>query len=227
MISPTMLSVFNECPYKFKIIYVDNRRPMYKPEFEFGKTIHRIIAEYYKLLPSDATPSDVPMILGSAIKRVMGYLDENVVRYFRCFENFEKQRLSWHINPKPLFFEAEVKRGQLRGVIDAAFKRNGQTIIVDWKTGMDRDPTVDERLKIQGNFYMYLLDAKEMYFVFIRHSTFHKLTYDEDFLREKLKAFLDACNKNDYQRREGHHCERCEVNLHCYFDKYGLRWWEL
>ena len=227
MISPTMLSTFNECPYKFKVIYVEERRPLFKPEFEFGKRVHRIIAEYYKILPHDATPRDVPMILGNAIKKVVGYVDENLVRYFKGFEDFEKRRLSWHVNPKPLLVEAEVKKGRLHGIIDAAFKRNEHTIVIDWKTGMVREPAMDEHLKIQGNFYMHLMGASEMYFVFLRYGSWHKLTYDEAFLAEKLRALLEAIDGNSYPRKRGRQCERCEVNLHCYFDEHELKWWEL
>lgn len=227
LISPTMLSTFNTCPYKFKIIYVDERRPLPKPEYEYGKRIHAIIAEYYRLLPEDATPSDIPIALGQAIKRVMGTIDENVVKYLKGFEDFEKQRITWHINPKPIMFETEVKKGYIQGVIDAVFKKNGDNVIVDWKTGMIRDPNVDEHLKIQGNLYMYLMNAKEIYFVFIRYNTWHKLTYDESFILDKLSKFVDALNKKEFPRKEGGQCERCEVNLHCYFDKYGIKWWEL
>jgi len=227
LISPTTLSTFTECPYKFKILYVDSRRPLFKPEYEFGRRVHAVIAEYYRLLPDDATPSDVPMVLGQAIKRVFGVVDEAVVRYLRGFESFERQRLSWHINPKPLAFEAEVRRGQLRGVVDAIFKRQGEIVVVDWKTGMARDPTMDDHLRIQGNVYMYLTGAREIYFIFVRYGTWHRLVYDEEYLRGVLSRFLEAYNKGDYRRREGPHCERCEVGLHCYFDRYGISWWEL
>jgi hypothetical protein len=227
MISPTKLSTFNQCPYKFKILYVDNRRSLFKAEYEFGRKIHDIIAEYYRILPDAATPSEVPNFLGQAIKRVAGYLDENIVKYLSGFEKFEKQRISWHINPKPLAFEKEFVKGRLHGVIDAIFKRNDETIIVDWKTGMTRDPSLDEHLKIQGNMYMYLTGAKEIYFVFIRYNSWHKLMYDENFIKDKLTKLVEAINTNSYPRKEGPQCERCEVNLHCYFDKYSIKWWWL
>jgi len=226
-ISPTMISTFNTCPYKFKILYVDKRLPLYKPEYEFGRKIHMIIAEYYKLLPDDAVPSDVPITLGQAIKRVFSNVDEYIVKYMRPFEEFEKQRLTWHINPKPILFEKEIVKGNIHGVVDAVFKRNNDVIVVDWKTGMIRDPTIDEHLKIQGNTYMYLLDAKEIYFLFIKYGVWHKLLYDEVYLKNKLEEFITAVKNNKYSRRNGPHCSRCEVNLHCYFDKYRLEWWRL
>ena len=227
MISPTKLSSFNQCPYKFKILYIDNRRPIAKPEYDFGRRIHGIIAEYYRLLPEDATPNEVPNFIGQAIKRTIGYLDENIVKYLSAFEKFEKQRLSWHINPKPVAFEKEFVKGRIHGIVDAIFKRGDETIVVDWKTGMARDPTVDEHLKIQGHMYMYLTGAKEIYFVFLHYNTWHKLTYDENYIKDKLEKLIEAMNTGNYPRNEGLHCERCEVNLHCYFDKYGLKWWWL
>jgi hypothetical protein len=124
-------------------------------------------------------------------------------------------------------FEREVVKGYLRGIVDAVFRRGNETVIVDWKTGMARDPTVDEHLKIQGNVYMYLLNAREIYFIFLRFNDWHRLSYDEAFIAGKLKAFVDAFNSRSYPRNEGAHCDRCEVNLHCYFDKHRLRWWEL
>lgn len=227
VVSPTMLSTFNTCPYKYKILYVDRRVPLTKPEYEFGKKIHAIIAEYYKLLPEDATPNDIPITLGQAIKRVVGTVDEAIVKYLSGFEEFERHRLSWHINPKPVAFEVEMRRGHLCGVVDAIFKRNGENIVVDWKTGLVRDPSVDEHLKIQGNIYMYLTGAREIYFIFIRYGMWHKLVYDENFITSKLSRFAEAVSRNDYPRNEGPACERCEVSLHCYFDKYGIKWWEL
>jgi len=227
LISPSAISTFNTCPYKFKILYIDNRKPLYKAEFEFGKKIHSIIAQYYKLLTNDITPNEVPSFLAIAIKKVIGNADENIIKYLKGFEEFEKQRLLWHINPKPMLIESEITKGNITGVIDAMFKRNGENILVDWKTGSTRDPNIDEHLKIQGNIYMYLTNAKEMYFIFIRYNTWHKIVYDENFILEKLKNFIEAYNNKNFPRNEGQHCERCEVNLHCYFDKYNLKWWYL
>lgn len=226
LVSPSQLNTYFECPYKYKLAYIDLAKPLYKAEYEFGRKVHEVIRLYYTSIPDVITPSDVPIYLSKAWKTVFGEVDERGIRYMDGFMRFESERISWNVNPKPIAIEREYVKGWLHGIVDAVFSRGKDIVIVDWKTGMARNPTLDETLMVQGNVYMYLVGASEIYFVFVRYGTYHKLAFNERFLMNKLNYFLTSIKQNTFARNEGEHCERCEFNIHCYFDKYGIDWRE-
>lgn len=224
LISPSQVNTFFACPFKYKLAYIDLAKPLFKPEYDFGRKVHLVIKSYYDAIPDSLTPSDVPIYLSKAWKSVFGEVDDRGIRYMDGFMKFEVQRLSWHVNPRPIAVEREYRRGKLHGVVDAVFMRGSDRVIVDWKTGMTRDPTMDEALMVQGNMYMLLVGASEMYFVFVRYGVYHKLEFNEPFIADRLRKFVDSVREGVFERREGEHCERCEYSLHCYFSKYSLDW---
>jgi CRISPR/Cas system-associated exonuclease Cas4 (RecB family) len=227
IVSPTAINTFLECPYKYYLAYEKLATPLYKPAYEFGRKIHSVIAEYYRSLPQYLTPNEVPMYLSIAVKKV-GIDAETYKRYLDNFVAFEKQRLSWNINPKPLAIEKEIVKRPFKGIIDAMFKKGNETVIVDWKTGFTRqNPIRDEQLMIQGNIYLYLTDAKELYFIFLSYGHYEKIEYNESFLRSRIVKFLDAIKTRSFPKVLDERCRNCEFNAHCLLEEYKLKWWEL
>jgi len=227
IVSPTAVNTFLECPYKYYLAYEQLLTPLYKPVYDFGRKIHAMIAEYYNSLPEYLTPNEVPMYLSIAVKKV-GIDVDTYRRYLDNFVAFEKQRLSWNISPKPLAIEKEFVKKPFKGVIDAMFKKGKDIVIVDWKTGFTRhNPIRDEQLTLQGNIYLYITGAKELYFIFLSYGHHEKLEYDENFLRNKIVKFLEAIKTKNFPKVLDERCRNCEFNAHCLSEEYKLNWWEL
>jgi len=227
LISPTMINTFIECPYKYYLAYEKQLTPLWKPSYEFGRKLHATISEYYNSLHENITPNEVPLYLSIASKKT-GLNTEMYRRYLDNFVEFEKQRLSWHINPKPIAIEKEFTRKPFKGIIDAMFRKGDNNIIVDWKTGFVKsNPARDEQLTLQGNIYLYLTGAKELYFIFLAYGHYEKVEYSEEFLRNRIVKFLEALKTRNFPKVLDERCKLCEFNAHCLSEEYKVVWWEL
>ena len=227
LISPTMVNTFIECPYKYYLAYEKMVNPLWKPSYEFGSKLHAVVKEYYNGIGGNITPNEVPLYLSIAVKKV-GIDVEMYRRYLDNFAQFEKQRLTWHINPKPISVEKEYVRKPFKGVVDAVFRGRDGVVIVDWKTGFHKvNPVRDEQLMLQGNIYMYLVGAREMYFIFLSYGHHEKVEYNEGFLRGKVMEFVEALKKNSFERIVDDRCKQCEYNIPCFFEMYNVGWWDL
>jgi CRISPR/Cas system-associated exonuclease Cas4 (RecB family) len=224
LISPTMLNTFIECPYKYYLAYVEYLKPQWKPAYEIGKNLHTIIENYYKELTDSITPSEVSLYVSSVVKRLN--LDPELYKtYLNNFVKIEQQRLSWHINPKPLAIEQEYIRPPFRGVIDAMFMKGNDKVIIDWKTGFHKpNPIRDKQLMVQGNIYLYITGAKEVYFAFLSYGNIEKVMYDEDELKPVLRDFFTSIKTYDYPRMIGENCKNCEYNIPCFMRMWNVRW---
>lgn len=226
-ISPSKINTFFECPYKYYLSYVENLKPLYKPQYVFGSKVHEVIKKYYELIPDSITASEVPMYVSVAWKEVFGDVTESAYRYMDGFVKFESHRLLWNINPKPLAIEKEFARGRLKGVVDALFRRGNEYVVVDWKTGMVRNPYEHQYLLVQGNIYMYLTSASICYFVFVGYGDWREVKYDKTFLDNIVEKFVSSVDRGLFNRNKGEWCRLCEFNVHCYLKEYSINWWEL
>jgi hypothetical protein len=223
----TAVSTFSECPFKYYLAYVAGEKPLFKPAYDFGKTLHDVIKNYYSLLPSAVTPKEVRMYLTQAAKKA-GIDPSSRIVYLENFARFEEQRLSWNVNPKPIAVEKEFVREPLHGIVDVLFvDARGEKVVVDWKTSLKSDSQMWEARKLQGNIYMYLTGARRAIFYGLRDGNFEEFTYDEGFLKEKLERFFEGLKKEVYERRRGEHCLTCEYNIQCSAREWGFEVLEL
>jgi len=216
------MALYFDCPYKYYLSYVLNVKPMYKPEYEFGRTLHNIIKTYYSLIPSSITPKEVRMYLTQAVKRLN--LDpSSKIPMLENFARFEEVRIASSINSKPLEVEKEFIKPPFKGVVDAIFMTSkGEYVVVDWKTSIRGGDEVWERLKLQGNIYMYLTNSRKSLFYGLRRGNVEEFIYDEEYLMSKYREFMDNVSKGVFSRRLDSRCYNCEFNIYCLSSLWGF-----
>lgn len=229
LISPSKINTYLDCPFRYKLLYIDRVKPLYRQAFDFGKKLHDVIREYYTLISQskdDLTQNTIPIFISNAWKKVFGKVDENDIRFLNGFMKFESERLSWHINPRPIVIEKEFVREPFHGIVDALFMRGKEKIVVDWKTGL-MGATMNDYIRVQGNIYMYLTDARQAIFVSVGYGSYTVVEYDETFLKEILRIYTENIRGNRFEPVLDEHCKTCEVSIHCYTSRWGLNWWDL
>jgi hypothetical protein len=226
LVSYSKMATYNECPFKFYLAYVLQEKPLYKPAYAFGQEVHRIIAEYYRTLPDAVTPKEVSMYVTQTAKRLGldAYLNTSLLQNFI---RFEEDRLSWHINPKPIAIEKHYVKEPFEGVVDALFMSKKGVVVVDWKTSLYKGMVGWERMRLQANVYMYLTGASRALFYGLVQGRAEEFEYDEGYLMGQVKAFKENILSNNFQRNIGEHCYSCEYNIQCFAKLWGFEVMEL
>jgi len=213
--SPSSLITYYTCPYKFKLAYVDQVKPLPPPkEMVFGRTVHEILAKYYEIIPESVTSKEVPLFLAQALKET-GTEAEGLEEILRGFRRFEEKRLSWNLSPKPVAIEKYFEKGIFQGVVDAIFKRfDGKLVGVDWKTGkVDLD---NVKFIIAGFIYTYIANLDEMVFVPLFSGYEVKLTSKElAQFKSVLVEVLSGIKSKNFEKKVGEQCKHCEYSLAC------------
>lgn len=221
-ISPHGIARFKECPFKFYLHYT-GRKPLetyWREAAEFGKAIHEIIAEYYRTLPVSITPQGAQGHLAAIFNKrwpvTLTHLRQRAERQLMNFLRFEKRRLTWRIDPRPVAVEKEYTKGQVHGIVDALFRApNGELIVVDWKTGRSR-ARLTEDIVVQMNVYMYLTGARRAYALFLEFGEWYEVrpTIDVE------KIVKELLSMPDYPPRPGPWCRTCEYQFACMASRY-------
>ena len=226
LLSPSSINDFLQCPAKFWYIRKFKPLPIKTEAMQFGSILHNIIATYYKIIPDDLTPNRCFIYIRNAIEQVVGSQSLNTVLkkfswHLSRFEKFEKERLSWHISPKPLGVEKEVIKPPFKGIVDAIFKKGNEMVVVDWKSGRSPNQIPDE-YAIQGCIYGYLTNASEIIFYFLGSGRSLRVEYNHcEKVKDTINTVIKKIKEGHFEKKPGSHCETCPVQIPCYLDKIG------
>ncbi len=226
-LSPSAIRTFNDCQYKFQLLYILRTKQLPKPEFEFGTNIHTIISTYYNTVFTDdntrITDGEIrPRLI--EVTRKLNYDYDAIKTILDNFIAFESKRLAWSDHQRPLAIEKHYDNGRVHGFVDALFQRGDDKVVVDWKSGHTSDHTA---IMIQGNIYMLLTGAKEAYFVYLGSGSVEKVTYDSEWINNIINKTYEAISNNYFERNEGYWCTRCEVSIACRLRKYEVDFIEI
>jgi len=224
MYSPTALNTYIDCPYKYYLAYVVEAKPIPKKEYEYGKTVHKLIATYYNIIPDRLTTGEIPLFLAQAIHKSGETIDDVEVA-LRGFRKFEENRLTWNINSRPVHVEKYFERGMFKGIVDVIFKKlNGSLVGIDWKSSWELN-IKNVHYIIQGFIYIYIAQLDEMIFVPIFSGKEIKVTRQELIeFKNIVKDLIEGIRQKKFNKSEGEQCRTCEYSLAC---KLGENYWEV
>jgi len=235
ILSPSEIIMYNQCPARY--YYYKHGVPSITLEpLEFGKDIHNIIKRYYQIIPQGISPKEVKLYLTKASRDVIGEgpIIDKMLYHLQGFLKFEEDRIgSWHINSRPIAIEKRYTKQfldgvSLKGVIDAIFRKMDRVVVVDWKTGYGYNPQIDYKLAIQGMVYKYLVNADEVYFIFLRFGIYRKMPdYDFEWLKGIVEDVVKNISSHKFDWNIEEHCESCPYNLYCNFHRRGWTIWNL
>ncbi len=222
LLSPSSINIYRRCPRKF-YFYINGYKslpppPRLREPLGFGRAIHEVIAHYYRIIPDSITPTEVKMYVTKAYKDVfpesLRHLRKRAERQLLNFIKFERERLKWHISPKPVAVEKEFIKGNVHGVVDAIFRKGEDVIVVDWKTGRSK-ARLTEDIVIQMNVYLYLTGASTAYVIFLEFGDYAEVTRTLD-VEAIVKEIL---RDREFLPRVGSHCRECEFQMVCRLDE--------
>ncbi len=210
IISPAMMKIFEECPQKYKYIYIDKiNLPQNKYFYQKGKNIHAMANYYLKGFNIDK----LEVLLSKDEKSIWTYLKN--CNYFKYDCIGSEYQLSCKVDNK-----------WIGGRLDAFVKNKEDYYILDYKTG-----SVPENAEYDYQTMVYLLCADaflkkyhSLKFIYIdlKNKTEKIINFDEQLKQEyteKIKNILSAINLMKISQNLLLKNNKCKCDYYCICDK--------
>ena len=240
-LSHSSISLYAECPQKYKFRYVDAVPEKPRHFFSFGRSVHSALEFFY------APKTPVPPTLDELLKNYRevwvqeGYRDQSQeVEYFeegrRILKAFhDKHSKDFHVPLSVEYgFEFELEGVPVKGFVDRVDKlADGRLAVIDYKTGK-KLKTGRLELDAQLTMYQYacesLLGAEvgELIFYHLPSLTEHRTTRRGPQLVDELKARIvntaEAITKEKFDPKPDEMvCRWCDYKPICpiFKDQYA------
>ncbi|MEO0119407.1 MAG: PD-(D/E)XK nuclease family protein [candidate division WOR-3 bacterium] len=228
ILSPFKISVFKQCPLRYKFHYVDKLYKKYKKDrdyLSFGDSLHRTLRDFFKISLEERTYENLEKIYRKNWLR-KGYtsLEEEKkwgLKGLRILKNFYKEE---ELKIKPFLIEKSLKAYYrsfvLYGRIDRADLINeNEIVIIDYKTGkISEDKEVNN--KISAVIYKFLLEKnyRKKVIRIINHYLLSqkKIVYTfedkeiEDYLNRIAEIGLEILKERDFLPKKSSLCKYCD-----------------
>lgn len=207
IISPAMLKIFEECPQKYKFMYVDKiSLPQNKYFFEKGKKIHAIASYYIK----GFDVSKLENALNETERKIWNYLKST--KYFK----YEFLKSEYQLNMK-------ITEYWIGGRLDALVKDENNYYILDYKTGeIPKNPEfdyqtmiyllcADKKIKNYDSLSFVYLDLKNNSEYKIQFADELKTMYQEKLLKILKQLDLTTNYKQKMLQDNKCNCDYCKI----------------
>lgn len=207
IISPAMLKIFEECPQKYKFMYVDKiSLPQNKYFFEKGKKIHAIASYYIK----GFDVLKLENALNETERKIWNYLKST--EYFK----YEFLKSEYQLNMK-------ITEYWIGGRLDALVKDENNYYILDYKTGeIPKNPEfdyqtmiyllcADKKIKNYDSLSFVYLDLKNNSEYKIQFADELKAMYQEKLLKILKQLDLTTNYKQKMLQDNKCNCDYCKI----------------
>ena len=207
IISPAMLKILEECPQKYKFMYVDKiSLPQNKYFFEKGKKIHAIASYYIK----GFDVSKLENALNETERKIWNYLKST--EYFK----YEFLKSEYQLNMK-------IAECWIGGRLDALVKDENNYYTLDYKTGeIPKNPEfdyqtmiyllcADKKIKNYDSLSFVYLDLKNNSEYKIQFTDELKAMYQEKLSKTLKQLVLTANYKQKMLQDNKCNCDYCKI----------------
>ncbi|MBI3550668.1 MAG: PD-(D/E)XK nuclease family protein [Elusimicrobia bacterium] len=240
-LSHSSISMYTECPQKYKFRYIDKLPEKPKSFFSFGKSVHSALEYFYNIpaLPAPTLEKVLKFYKDNWISE--GYKDaeqerENLEEGERILRGFYKK----HIDDFKLPFFAEYKFDlkvdgiPVIGFVDRIDKTDsGKLSILDYKTGKSLEK---DRVLTDAQLTMYQMACEELLGMEVERLSFYHLNSLKEHvskphtkkqvkdLRQRVVTVAESIQKGLFEPQpEERKCQWCDFKPHCpvFRDHYG------
>lgn len=244
--SPSRLTTFLDCPRRYRLVYLDRPRPERRAQrahTAVGVTIHNALRDWWDLSVVDRTPSAGARLVREGWSDV-GFLDlDQSARHRSAAMRWVADYLAGvdpHVEPlgveRSVAFVDRTRTLQMFGRIDRLDDRDGELVVVDYKTG--RTPPGEDEARTSLPLALYAAAVWKMFrrrcvAVELHHvpsGTVVRHEHTDDSLARKVaqagQIATDAGRADADHARTGSEsamfepnpsplCRWCDVRAHC------------
>lgn len=165
--SYSAINTYNQCPYKYKKLYIEYTGWEKSENLEFGKFIHKILQLYQKRLVEIQKKKDTQWIVENYDKIYNQFLANYDKKYIDKGKEIMNFAMNIDFDPKRAIsiehhFSARLNQDVfINGVFDRAERIDPKTfLITDWKTG---EPKNLEKMEEDLQYIIYSFAAQKNY----------------------------------------------------------------
>jgi len=240
--SPVALETYLQCPYKFKILYIDRIGARYKkpqPYHSFGNTIHKVLAEFFKIRNLQERTIDKLLLLldtywiseGYSTKEQEAEYKHNAVYLLKNF--FENNDVT--ITPlfSEKFFRISIEDFFLTGKINRIDEVPGGVEIIDYKTGGYIPKSEELEKDLQMNIYAlccwekYKLFPKIVSQIFLQHNQKISVSKTPQCIQETKQNIIDIVRRiysdSEFLPQQNNLCPYCDILPICPLMGMGVK----
>ena len=231
----TQLKAFETCPYQYRFAHILHVPIKGKGAFSFGKTIHKTLHDFYKLIQQGKNPSEKELLeLFDRSWIDEWYEDKNhEVRRkesgVKALKKFYQENKNSLISPKFLEqgFNIKIGKHTIKGFIDRVdetTKKSNEVEIIDYKTG--NLPKSEKSVNFE-QLYIYTIAAQEIFKLNPVKLTFYYVEDNKKFtvspdknkieeIKKRITETIDEIIKSDFKATPSKFkCQFCDFKEIC------------
>jgi RecB family exonuclease len=234
-VTPARTDTWLTCPRKYRFRYVDRPAPPPGPAWahqSVGAAVHNALLRFYEQEPSERDPDNVARLVGSSWLDA-GFRDERQSQEYRDrASGWVREYVAGQpADLRPLALERGVAcrddRAAYSGRVDRIDVRDGELVVVDYKTG--RNPPTEAEARSSPALALYLVAARQTLRLPGARVELHHLPTNtvaaaehspESLSRHRdrlvdLAAEAEAATGESFPANPGPICGWCDYYAHC------------
>ena len=204
------LSLYNTCPFAYKLSYIDKVKPVRSTVLVKGSNVHSILEKYPEIQEKEYKFNENLI--------VSNFLNSEIGNYFKDVLLNKKTAREFKFGLTRDFKNDTFKDSFFHGIIDLIFFENDELNLCDYKTGKYKENQDFSQLLSYSIFFKNY-DKIKINYLYVEHNKINsKIVTKEDI--ENTQNFIikttDIISEDKvFKRNCGKHCSWCQFSEKC------------
>lgn len=205
------LSLYNTCPFAYKLAYIDKIKPVRSTALVKGSNVHSILEKFPDFIASKEFKFNENLI-------VSNFLNSEIGNYFKDVLLNKKTAREFKFGLTKNFENDTFEDSFFHGIIDLIFFENDELNLCDYKTGKYKENQDFSQL-LTYSLYFKNYDKIKINYLYVEHNKINsKVVTKEDI--EKTQDFIIKTTDiilqdKTFRRTGGKHCNWCQFCEKC------------
>ena len=204
------LSLYNTCPFAYKLSYIDKVKPVRSTALVKGSNVHSILEKYPEIQEKEYKFNENLI--------VSNFLNSEIGNYFKDVLLNKKTAREFKFGLTRDFKNDTFKDSFFHGIIDLIFFENDELNLCDYKTGKFKENQDFSQLLTYSLFFKNY-DKIKINYLYVEHNKINsKIVTKEDIENTQnfiIKTTDIILQDKTFRRNCGKHCSWCQFSEKC------------
>ena len=204
------LSLYNTCPFAYKLSYIDKVKPVRSTALVKGSNVHSILEKYPEIQEKEYKFNENLI--------VSNFLNSEIGNYFKDVLLNKKTAREFKFGLTKNFENDTFKDSFFHGIIDLIFFENDELNLCDYKTGKFKENQDFSQL-LTYSLYFKNYDKIKINYLYVEHNKINsKIVTKEDIENTQnfiIKTTDIILQDKTFKRNCGKHCSWCQFSEKC------------
>ena len=204
------LSLYNTCPFAYKLSYIDKVKPVRSTALVKGSNVHSILEKYPEIQEKEYKFNENLI--------VSNFLNSEIGNYFKDVLLNKKTAREFKFGLTRDFENDTFKDSFFHGIIDLIFFENDELNLCDYKTGKYKENQDFSQLLSYSIFFKNY-DKIKINYLYVEHNKINsKIVTKKDIENAQnfiIKTTDIILQDKTFRRNCGKHCSWCQFSEKC------------